>query len=89
MLGAYLDQDWPLDYETAEDALTDTVADAWHERLTRAAAELRAHRPPRDNEEATRRFLNDLCGYHLPGDGLTYVAWLDHVQAVLDDAANA
>ena len=89
MLGAYLHQDWPLDYETAEDGLKDSVSDAWPERLAQAAAELHAHRPPRDDEDATRRFLNELCDYHPPGDGLTYVAWLDHVQAVLDDEANA
>jgi hypothetical protein len=63
MPGGYLYQDWPLDYETAEDALSDSVADAGREGLTRAAAELRAHRPPGDNEEATRRFLNELCDY--------------------------
>ena len=100
MLGAYLHQDWPRDYATAEYALNESVADASRERLTSAAAELQTHRPPlthalgiagerRDDEEATRRFLNALCDYHPPGDGLTYVAWLDHVQAVLDDAASA
>jgi CdiI immunity protein len=89
MLGAYLHQDWARDYATAEYALNESVADASRERLTSAAAELQTHRPPRDDEEATRRFLNALCDYHPPGDGFTYVAWLDHVQAVLDDAASA
>lgn len=83
MLGAYLHRDFDLEYRTAEDAFNNSVAEAGPERLTRAAAELRMHRPPHDDEEATRRLVNDLCDYHPPGDGLPYVAWLDHVQAVL------
>ena len=83
MLGAYLHQDFALDYESAEDALRSSVADAGRERLMRAAAELQAHRPPTEDGEATRRFVNELCDYHPPGDGLTYVSWLDHVQRVL------
>jgi len=86
MLGAYLHQDFDLDYETAEDALNNSVTDAGRERLTRAAAELHAHRRARDDEEATRCFVNELCDYQPPGDDLTYVAWLDHVQAVLKEA---
>ena len=64
MLGAYLHRDWPFKCETAEEALEDSGSDAWPERLTQAAAELHAHRPPRDDEEAARRFLNALCDYH-------------------------
>jgi hypothetical protein len=89
MLGAHLHQDFDLEYRTAEDALIDSVVQAGPERLARAAAELRTHRPPRDDEEATRRFVGELCDYHPPGDGLTHVAWLDHVQAMLDGATSA
>ena len=89
VLGAYLHQDFDLDCETAEDALSYSVGESRRERLTRAAAELRTYRPPSDDEEATRRFANELCDYHPPGDGLTYVSWLDHVQAVLNDATSA
>jgi hypothetical protein len=62
MLGAYLHQDF--EYPTAAYALNSSVAEARGERLARAAAELRTHRPARDDEEATRRFLNELCEYH-------------------------
>ncbi|MGH3476384.1 MAG: contact-dependent growth inhibition system immunity protein [Acidimicrobiales bacterium] len=86
MLGAFLHQDFDLEYRTAENALIDSVVQAAPGRLARAATELRAHRPPRDDEETTRRFVGELCDYHPQGDGLTHVAWVDHVQAVLDGA---
>jgi hypothetical protein len=89
MLGAYLHRDWPFKYETAEEALKDSGSEAWPERLTQAAAELHAHRPPRDDERR-RAVSSTRCATTTPpGDGLTYIAWLHHVQAVLHDAANA
>ena len=91
MAGAWacLHQDFDLEYETAEHALKSGVTEAARERLLRAASELDAHRPPRDDEEGTRRFVNELCDYHPPGDGLSYVSWLDHVRAVLNAATSA
>ena len=65
----------------------DAIADAERRALAAAAEELRSERPPHDSEAETQRFVNELCDYHPPGDGFTYVAWLDHVQAVLDAAA--
>jgi len=49
MLGAYLHRDFDLEYRTAEDAFNNSVAEAGPERLTRAAAEPRTHRPPHDD----------------------------------------
>ena len=89
LLGAWLHQDFDLDYPTADDALQASIADATSERLGNALVELTSHRPSRADEEATRRFVNDLCWYHPPGDGLTYVAWLDHVDALVREAARA
>ena len=89
LLGAWLHQGFDLDYTTAEEALRASIADASAERLRTALTELRSHRPASTNEEATRAFVNDLCSYHPPGDGLTYVAWLDHVEDAVRDAVRA
>jgi len=83
LLGAWLHQDFDLDYPSAEEALRASIADASVERLRTVLLELGTHRPPRSDEEATRAFVNDLCDYHPPGDGLTYVAWLDHVETAV------
>lgn len=89
ILGAWLHQDWDLDHSTAEDALQASVSDVSMERLRAALSELEGHRPAPADEEATRRFVNALCEYHPPGDGLTYVAWLDHVELLLREAVAA
>ena len=89
LLGAWLHQDFDLDFPSAEEALRASIADASVERLRTVLVELEAHRPPRSDEEATRAFANDLCDYHPPGDGLTYVAWLDHVETAVRKAARA
>jgi len=85
ILGAYLHQDWTIDYETAEEALGVAIAEAPDARIMAAAAELRRSRPSPEDEEASRQFANRLCFYHPPGDGLTYSAWLDRVQHLLDE----
>jgi len=89
LLGAWLHQDFDLEYPSAEKALRASIADASLERLRTVLLELSIHRPPRSDEEATRAFVNDLCDYHPPGNGLTYVAWLDQVEAIVSEAARA
>ena len=84
LLGAYLHQDWLIDYATAEEALQTAIAEASEARITAASEELRRQRPQPEDEPASRLFVNALCDYHPPGDGLTYSAWLDHVQRLLD-----
>jgi hypothetical protein len=86
LLGGVLHQDFDLEYPSAEAALADAVGSASLAQLRDAAVELRRHRPSRDDEVASRAFANDLCDYHPLGDGLTYGAWLDHLQDVLDEA---
>jgi hypothetical protein len=83
VLGGYLHQDFDLDHGRADDALLAAVAGQPPEQVAAAAAELAAHRPSADDEGASRRFNNELCSYHPPGDGLSYSEWLDRVQRVL------
>ena len=87
VLAGYLHQDFNLDYDSAEAALADAVASQGHEQVKRASIELATFRPPSDDESGSRLFANWLCYYHPPADGLTYSAWLDHVQEVLEQAA--
>jgi hypothetical protein len=89
VLGAYLHQDWDLEYGDAEAALVAAITGQGREQVAAAADELRTHRPPRDDESASCRFTNGLCSYHPPGDGLSYSAWLDHVQHMLDRSVGA
>lgn len=83
ILGPYLHQDWALEYESAEGALTEALAETPGPSHATALRELREHRPDRDDEVATREFVNLLCSYHPPGDGLSYVCWLDRVELLL------
>ena len=71
-------------YRSAEQALRESIADASQDRLQLAAAEIRRFRPSADDEDGSRQFVNALCDYHPPGDGLTYTAWLDRVEAESD-----
>ena len=86
VLGAYLHQDFDLEYPTAEDALAAAVAGQGWAHVRAAASELRSHRPPQHDEAASAQFVNELCSYHPPSVGLSYTRWLDHVQHVLDAA---
>jgi hypothetical protein len=86
LLGGWLHQDFDLEYQSAEEALAAAIADASLDRLRGALDELRRSRPSDRDEEATREFANELCWYHPPGDGLTYVEWLDHVEVALGNA---
>ena len=89
VLGAYLHQDWVLDHANADGAVLSAIAGQESNQVAAAASELAAHRPSADDEDATRRFTNALCSYHPPGDGLSYSAWLDRVQRVLDGRSDA
>ena len=89
VLGAYLHQDFDLDFASAEEALSAAVAGQDQAQVRAAASELRTCRPSRDDEEASCAFTNKLCSYHPPADGLTYAGWLDHVQLVLEAATGA
>lgn len=84
VLGAYLHQDWETEYSDAETALLAAATGQAREQVAAAATELRTHRPPALDEDASSRFTNGLCSYHPPDDGLSYSAWLDHLQQVLD-----
>lgn len=86
VLGPYLHQDFDLEYDSAEAALIDTVGSQSKERVEHALTELAMFRPSADDEAASTEFTHAMCDYHPPGDGLTYSAWLDHVQHVLDRA---
>lgn len=75
-----------IEYPDADSALADAVVGQGVAQVSSAAKELAAHRPPASDEDASRRFSNDLCDYHPPSDGLTYSAWLDRVQQILNEA---
>lgn len=89
LLGAWLHQDFDLDHPSADHALRESIAISSEERLLGATAEMGRSRPPSDDEDSTRRFVNALCDYHPPGDGLTYVSWLDHVEELMTEALEA
>ena len=89
VLGAYLHQDFDLEFANAEEALSAAAAGQDQAQVRAAASELRSSRPSRDDEEGSCAFTNELCSYHPPADGLTYSGWLDHVQHVLDAATGA
>ena len=89
VLGAYLHQDFDLDHGTAGAALDASMAEHPIETLRAALRQLRQHRPDRRDEAGTASFVNSLCDYHPPGDGHSYVEWLDEVEALLQGAASA
>lgn len=89
VLGPYLHQDFDMEYASAQAALAASLQESSQGRLEDALVELRTHRPAADSEESTRRFVNQLCDYHPPGDGLTYIEWLDRVDAAMVSATVA
>lgn len=88
LLGACLHQDFDLEYDSAESALIDAIESQSKERLEQALMELAMCRPPADDEAASEEFTRSMCDYHPPGDGMTYSAWLDHVQNLLSRATS-
>jgi hypothetical protein len=88
ILGGYLHQDFDLEFASAEVALAASTRESSRARLEAALAELRTHRPSADSEESTKEFVSQLCDYHPPADGLTYVEWLDRVDAALELATS-
>ena len=89
LLGAWLHQDFDLDYPSAEEALQASIADASVERLRTVLLDSAPTDHLDRTKSATRAFVNDLCDYHPPAEGLTYVAWLDHVESAVREAARA
>jgi hypothetical protein len=89
VLGAYLHQDFDLEYANAEAALADAVASQSREQVALASIELATFRPSNKDEVSSMVFTNAMCDYNPPGDGLTFSAWLDRVQDVLSRAARS
>ena len=88
-LGAYLHQDWDLDYDGVWDAVRAFKADASADDLRAAIAQTEELRDAGLDEEQLRRTVVDELGveYWPPGDDLTFQAWLDELVRVLADPA--
>lgn len=86
-LGAYLHQDWDLDYGGVWDAVRAFKRDASDDDLRAAIAQAEELRAAGLDEEEFRRAVVDRLGveYWPPGDGLTFQAWLDELVRVLAD----
>jgi hypothetical protein len=85
LLGGWLHEDFDLEFDTAEAAVSAALRDAPAEVLALALEDLVVRRPRPESEGAARAFSNAFCSYHPPGDGLTYNAWLDHLEELVRD----
>ncbi len=77
-LGAYLHQDFPEVHGDADAALAASMRNASPERLIAVHAQLTDLLETVD-EAAAERAVNELCDYYPPGDGWTYIGWLEEV----------
>ena len=86
LFGCYLHQDWPLEYDTAEDAIRAFRADMSSAPLDAECEELSEviELLNRQAIDDPTRFLIELgCDYNTAADGLTVVAWLVRVRSIL------
>lgn len=84
MLGGYLGQDWPLDYDTWQGAIAAYKKEAGPNAVRQAMSELDAllaHHP--DEGELQRIGVALGCDYEPSADGSGYREWLQAVRGSL------
>jgi hypothetical protein len=80
LVGAYLHQDWDIDYGSWSDAVDAYLQEAQPEAISEARRELTALISENPSEERIRDEMDQRgCSYYPPGDGTSYREWLDEL----------
>ena len=77
-LGAYLHQDWDIDYPTAAAAVAAAIRD-FSSVGDLPAVERELAEIDRTDDATVETILGRVCDYHPAGDGLSYREWLSQV----------